>query len=280
LIHSFQRSGKWSHETVDGNGDDVQDYREELRRKTASDVSVSNACASTSQGLQVFYRDESQGILLGAVRTSNGWVYEIVDGDKTSEGRTTGDVAFHLSATIDKNTVYLLYDSVLTINSNRDATSGEVRLAIRKTVFPEDWRYQTLDGPDNGNAVAGYATAISNNKGRVIATWLVSRGDELPHPTFVSYAEVSKTNFRYTITPLEFGNPHTPLAVSRQYIIFGCQKRLCKVTFESHRTSLVSGNTNALGSGIVVKGASKDALFISSNKQLKAIQIQVNPQID
>jgi hypothetical protein len=242
LIHSFQRSGKWSHETVDGNGDDVQDYREELRRKTASDVSVSNACASTSQGLQVFYRDESQGILLGAVKTSNGWVYEIVDGDKTSEGRTTGDVAFHLSATSDKHTVYLIYDSVLTINSNRDATSGEVRLAIRKTVFPEDWRYQTLDGPDNGNAVAGYATAIFHNRGRVTAAWLVSRGDSLPNPSTISYAEVTENNIPYNLNISDFGHPSAPLIIDSKNIAFGCQSRICRVSAFDKKTRLVNGS--------------------------------------
>jgi hypothetical protein len=244
LIHSFQRSGKWSHETVDGNGDDVKDYREELRSKTASDVSVSNACASTPQGLQVFYRDESQGILLGAVKTSNGWVYEIVDGDKNSEGRTTGDVAFHLSATSDKNTVYLIYDSVLTINSNRDATSGEVRLAIRKTVFPEDWRYQTLDGPDNGNAVAGYATAIFNNRGSVTAAWLVSRGDSLPNPTTISLVELAKPRYPKVYEIVEMGTPMPPLALGTQSLIFGCARRLCELNFIDFRQQLLVGSTS------------------------------------
>ncbi|MFM7777024.1 MAG: fibronectin, partial [Actinomycetota bacterium] len=184
-----------------------------MRRKTASDVSVSNACVVTPQALQVFYRDESQGILLGAVKTSSGWIYEIVDGDKDSEGRTTGDVAFHLSATVEKNSVYLLYDSVLTINSNRAATSGEIRLATRKTIFPEDWRYQSLDGPDNGNAVAGYATTIFNNKGRVTASWLVSRSDSLPDPSFISYAEVSEANIPYSVDVSVLGSPSPPLVM-------------------------------------------------------------------
>ncbi|MEY3318424.1 MAG: hypothetical protein RL540_796 [Actinomycetota bacterium] len=273
LMHSFQKSGKWSHETVDGNGSDVQDYREELRRKTASDVSVSNACATTSQGLQVFYRDESQGILLGAVRTSEGWIYEIVDGDKTSDGRTTGDVAFHLSATTDKNTVYLLYDSVLTINSNRDATSGEVRLATRKTVFPEDWRYQTLDGPDNGNAVAGYATAISNNKGRVIATWLVSRGDELPNPTFVSYAEVSETNTLYSIDTSELGTPSVPLSVDSKAIIFGCQSRICLAPLPKGNSKLVNGDVDFSRTSALITLQKTKFLAIASDKKISLIRL-------
>jgi hypothetical protein len=273
LIHSFQRSGKWSHETVDGNGDDVQDYREELRRKTASDVSVSNACASTPQGLQVFYRDESQGILLGAVKTSSGWVYEIVDGDKTSEGRTTGDVAFHLSATSDKNTVYLIYDSVLTINSNRDATSGEVRLAIRKTVFPEDWRYQTLDGPDNGNAVAGYATAIFNGRGRVTAAWLVSRGDSLPNPSSVSYAEVSETNFPYSIDTSMFGTPSVPLSVNSKVVTFGCRGRICLAPFSGGKPYLLSGRDNFSKNSSIVLIDRYTFVVVSGDKKLVYLRV-------
>jgi hypothetical protein len=243
LIHSFQKSGKWSHETVDGNGDDVQDYREDLRRKTASDVSVSNACASTSQGLQVFYRDESQGILLGAVKTSNGWVYEIVDGDKTSDGRTTGDVAFHLSAATDKDTVYLLYDSVLTINSNRDVTSGEVRLATRKTVFPEDWRYQTLDGPDNGNAIAGYSVAIAYFNKMIFVSWFVTGQTPDLEPSRVAFGKIGQTSLRIQFFDDEFGTPTRPLFIHQDGIIFGCYSRLCKAEWDSERPMLINAST-------------------------------------
>ena len=273
LIHSFQRSGKWSHETVDGNGDDVQDYREDLRRKTASDVSVSNACANTPQGLQVFYRDESQGILLGAVKTSNGWVYEIVDGDKTSEGRTTGDVAFHLSATSNKNTVYLIYDSVLTINSNRDATSGEVRLAIRKTVFPEDWRYQTLDGPDNGNAVAGYATAIFNNRGRITAAWLVSRGDSLPNPSNVSYVEIGETTFPSSIDNSKFGDPSAPMHMDSKGITFGCQNRLCEAPLTRGNAKLLSGGTEFSRTVGLINIKKSRLIVIAQDKKLGLVRL-------
>jgi hypothetical protein len=273
LLHSFQKNGKWSHETVDGNGSDVQDYREELRRKTASNVSVSNVCATTSQGLQVFYRDESQGILLGAVRTSGGWIYEIVDGDKTSDGRTTGDVAFHLSATTDKNTVYLLYDSVLTINSNRDATSGEVRLATRKTIFAEDWKYQTLDGPSNKSTVAGYATAIFNDKGRVTAAWLVSRGDSLTNQTTVTYAEVSETNIPYIIDSSDFGYPSTPLNIDSKGIAFGCFKRICHSMLSGNKTKLINGKVGFSNTASLITIKNNRFLAISLYNKLILIAI-------
>ena len=273
LIHSSLRSGKWSHETVDGNGDDVQDYREELRRKTASDVSVSNACVVTPQALQVFYRDESQGILLGAVKTSNGWVYEIVDGDKSSDGRTTGDVAFHLSATSEKNSVFLLYDSVLTVNSNRDTTSGEVRLATRKSIFPEDWSYQTLDGPDNGNAVAGYATSILNDKGRVTAAWFVSRGDSLPDPSFISYAEVSETNIPYTISTIQLGSPSNPLAIDSKGIAFGCQNRICKAPLTRGESKLANGGTDFSKVASIITIQKTRFLAIAREKKVMLVRL-------
>jgi hypothetical protein len=272
LIHSFQRTGKWSHETVDGNGDDIQDYREELRRKTASDVSVSNACASTPQGLQVFYRDESQGILLGAVKTSNGWVYEIVDGDKTSDGRTTGDVAFHLSASSDKSTVYLLYDSVLTINSNRDATSGEVRLAIRKTVFPEDWRYQTLDGPDNGNAVAGYAIQI-NKVGKILrAVWLISSPSSVPLPSSISFLEIDQGSNRNLIETIDLGTPGSPLVLSPRSLTFGCQGRLCAVGLNQKVPYLLSGAFSFGRASAPIRIAKRNFLVVSQNSKLSILK--------
>ncbi len=39
-----------------------------------------------------------RGILLGAALTDEGWVYEIVDGDRQTERRSTGDVGFSLKA--------------------------------------------------------------------------------------------------------------------------------------------------------------------------------------
>ncbi len=54
-------SQKMNYAIVDGNGSSVQPYDQAVRTRTASDVSVSNACASTSAGIQVFYRDENTG---------------------------------------------------------------------------------------------------------------------------------------------------------------------------------------------------------------------------
>jgi len=275
LMYSNLKSGKWSHETIDGNGDDVQDYREELRRKTASDVSVSNACAMTPQALQVFYRDETQGILLGAVRTSNGWVYEIVDGDKDSEGRTTGDVAFRLSTTTKKNTVYLLYDSVLTINSNRDVTSGEVRLATRRTVFPEDWRYQTLDGPDNGSAVAGYATKLYKYNESVTALWMILKVEGATDNLRVVRAKIPIDALMSDIQSEQFGTLQAPLAASHSVTIFGCERRLC-LSDSRGNMRLLSGRTGFGKDIALIQERNRSLIFVSLNKLLVVISTGVN----
>ena len=92
---------KWNFTTVDGNGSQVIKYDDINRVRTASDVSGANACVDTADGLQIFYRDNSEGILLAAVQlgsTIGSWEYQVVDGDRTTNGRTTGDVAFHLKA--------------------------------------------------------------------------------------------------------------------------------------------------------------------------------------
>jgi len=83
LRHATINGPTIAREIVDGNAAKVQSYEEIVRVPTASNVSVSNACAITSEGIQVFYRDETQGVLLGAYKNFNGdWNYELVDGDR------------------------------------------------------------------------------------------------------------------------------------------------------------------------------------------------------
>lgn len=270
LIHSTFNGSKWNHETVDGNGQSVQDYRELPRTKTASNVSVSIACAVNRSGVQVFYRDETQGILLGAVKVKDDWVFEIVDGDSDLSNRTTGDVAFNLSATVDSSTneIYLIYDSVLRVDSNRSPVEGEVRVAKRKSAFPEDWKYQTIDGPDFGNAVAGYATAVQMVDRRVVAAWLVSRGDDFPYPTQISYTNLSEEQITRTLTPLQFGRPSLPLSLDSKWIVFGCQLRLCRVPLGQESSILISGSIGFSNFGQLVKVANSYYFVTSLNRKL------------
>lgn len=273
LIYSKLKNGKWTHQVVDGNGENVQDYREMDRRRTSSDVSTSNTCVATSKGLQVFYRDETQGILLGAVQSGNSWVYEIVDGDRKDDGRTTGDVAFNLAATNVGDMVYLVYDSVLSLNSSRVVTEGELRLAQRNSIYSEDWEYRTIDGPDFGSAVAGYATAIYRDKSKVLATWLTARGDSLPYPDQVAYAEITGSGFGNSITPTDYGRPSKPIAIDGAGLIVGCQNRVCKANLTNERVSLADGSNQISQGAQLVKIGAKRYLVFAENQKLSLLRI-------
>jgi hypothetical protein len=241
LRHATYDGKKWKFETVDGDGDSVQNYKEFPRRKSASDVSISNACAVTPAGLQVFYRDETQGILLGAVLTKEGWVYEIVDGDRQIDGRSTGDVGFSLKAISLDKTVYVLYDSVLTLSSNDIATQGEIRLAKRNTIFPEDWQYSTLDGPENGVAVAGYQVALAKFGKKIAAAWLSANGNRLPDPDQIRFQIIDDAETPDGRQVDNYGTPGSPLVIDDKSILFGCEKRLCSAGNASTTPKLMNG---------------------------------------
>jgi hypothetical protein len=262
LRHATFDGKTWKYEVVDGDGESVQNYKEFPRRKTASDVSITNACAVTPAGLQVFYRDESQGILLGAVLTKEGWVYEIVDGDRQSDDRTTGDVGFSLKAIASGKTVYVLYDSVLTLSSNEIATQGEVRLARRNSVFPEDWQYKTLDGPDYGVAVAGYRVALAQSGNKVAAAWLSANGNRLPNPDQIRTLVLDQDELPGSRAVDNYGTPGSPLAIDDKGLLFGCERRLCAVNNSASNSKLVNG---AILDGV------KDGAIVAINKVRYAV---------
>ena len=272
VIHGYQSANKWKFETVDGNGESVQDYREPIRTRTASDVSVSNACAITSNGLQIFYRDETQGILLAAIDTKNGWVYEIVDGDRKTDGRTTGDVAFHLSAVALGKTVYLLYDSVITVSANQTPTEGEVRLASRNSIYPEDWKFITVDGPDAGVAVAGYGTALSVVNKTLALSWLSANGDSLPYPDRLKFTTLDDIDFPAVISSSNYGRPQLPVAIDAKGLAYGCQDRICKSTNDS--LVRIANGATAIASSGAITAIDKSRYFITSIKSvLTAIKL-------
>ncbi len=235
LRHATYNNVKFNYEIVDGNGASILPYDAIERVKTAGDVSVSNACAVTAEGVQVFYRDESQGILLGAFRgATNKWIYEIVDGDTKNNDRTTGDVGTSLKAVSVGSKVSVLYDSILTINQQHASTSGEVRLATRIGGSTQ-WTYKTLDGPSGAIAVAGYGVSLNKSADGVIASWLTSSGVSSSTPTQIRWTNIDKSSLISTIATDGYGAPSSPLSVNAKTLAFGCQTRLC--------TSSLSGTT-------------------------------------
>lgn len=255
---------KWSYNVVDGNGTKINTYTDPERVRTSSDVSGASACVDTPDGLQVFYRDQSQGIILGAVALpgtitpATQWSYELVDGDRATDGRTTGDVGFHLSALSLSRQVYLLYDSVLQVNQQKLAIEGEVRLASRSSAYPEDWNYQTLDAAGGAVAVAGYDVALSYTKADLKGAWLAANAISLPNPSVLRYVDITHNGSVAQDETSMYGIPQAPLTYDGQNILFNCESRLCSFNSSTQMTSLVSSaniSSTSMSHWITINGA-------------------------
>ena len=228
LRYAVYNGKSFAVEIVDGNAPAVNEYTEIVRVRTASDVSVANACVATASSVQVFYRDETQGVLLGAVRTkTSSWKYELIDGDRKTDGRTTGDVGFHLQAIFDGSKVYVAYDSVVSMNQKKEITSGAIRIARRTGFEPTAWTYQTLDISTDEANIFGFDVALAKVNGDVLATWLATSTATAPKPNQVRWTLLSDPTKISKLTTENFGTPGEYLATDGRTIIFNCQERLC-----------------------------------------------------
>jgi hypothetical protein len=225
----------FTYEIVDGNGPQVNSYEAPIRVRTASDVNVSSACIASAGGVQVFYRDESQGILLGAVKgkSAKNWTYELVDGDRKTDGRTTGDVGFSLKAVFDGRTSYVIYDAVHDINQREERTLSEIRVATRTSFSPVGWSYRILESATPANPVSGFALAVGKTIEGVFATWLGGDSLSLPEAKTVRWVSLSKSLDVVTqigsIDPDELGTPSRYLSTDSSLIAFTCERRLCAI---------------------------------------------------
>ena len=242
LRYAVYDGKSWYYEIVDGDAPTIQDYKEFPRVRGGSDVSVSSACAVTTAGVQVFYRDESQGILLGAVKDKNDWRYEIVDGDKDTEDRTTGDVAFHMKAITVGKKIHLIYDSVRGFDLDRNVTRGDIRYATRSSAFVEDWSYKTLDTPGEGVAVAGYDVSVFNAARGVNLGWFTGSGVSFPDPNQVRYQTLLSSTIS-NVSTANYGVPNSPIEIDEKSILFGCNLRLCSINKADKSISLVSSGS-------------------------------------
>ena len=252
-------------EVIDGNGAAVNKYEDPIRVRTASDVSVSNACSVSAVGVQVFYRDESQGILLGAVKASGSkeWKYELVDGDRKTDGRTTGDVAFHLDALFDGRETVLLYDAVDAINQRKIVTAGSIHVAKRIGVSAAAWRYSTLDTSNGPVAVAGYDVALQKGARGILATWLTSSALTIPKAEKIRWTYLAAPNDVKTLTTNGFGAPSKFLSSNGSTTVFNCQERLCALDISTNALSLVAKEQNVDGLDSAWIVLNKDRYLIS-----------------
>ena len=228
LRYAVYNGKSFAVDVVDGNGLEVNEYTDPIRVRTSSDVSVTNACVATASSVQVYYRDETQGVLLGAVRTkTTSWKYELVDGDRKTDDRTTGDVGFHLQAIFDGAKTYLAYDSIVSMNQKKEITSGAIRIATRVGIEPTAWSYQTLDISTDDASVFGFDVALAKVSGDVFATWLAASTATAPKPNQVRWALLSDPTKISKLTTENFGTPGQYLTTDGRTIIFNCQERLC-----------------------------------------------------
>jgi hypothetical protein len=234
LRYATVNGAKILREVVDGNAEKVQSYEEIVRVPTASNVSTSNACAVTSEGIQVFYRDETQGVLLGAYKNFGGeWNYELVDGDRKTDFRSTGDVAFHLKALVDGNKTYVIYDSVLDIDDNqsRVPTSGEIRLATRTSFDPGAWQYRTLESPKADASILGYDVEIVKSAKGIIASWFSATALSMPDPTLVRTLNISNSSSVQVTSSSNFGTANKLMSSDSKTLMFNCLGRLCAIDY-------------------------------------------------
>ena len=242
---------KFTFEVVDGNGPALNNYEDPIRVRTNADVSVSSACVASAAGVQVLYRDESQGILLGAVKqaTAKSWSYELVDGDRKTDNRTTGDVAFHLKAAFDGKLSYFIYDSILTINQKKEATTGEVRIASRSNLSSSGWNYQTLEATSPANPMAGFDVALAKTQSGIFATWLDAAPNTLPNASQIRWSNVQPNPTLTNAVTDGFGKPSKYLSTDGSLVAFNCEKRLCTIDTSkaTPKISFVSASENPDG---------------------------------
>jgi hypothetical protein len=221
----------FTYEIVDGNGPQVNSYDTPARVRTASDVSLTSACIASAGGVQVFYRDESQGILLGAVKGKSAkvWSYELVDGDRKTDGRTVGDVGFSLKAAFDGRTSYLIYDAVLDINQREQPTLSEIRVATRTNFSPAGWSYRILESSTALNPVSGFAIAVGKSIGGIFASWLGGDSLSLPDAKSIRWLSLSENTGVSSVVPDGLGTPSRYLSTDTSLIAFTCEKRLCAI---------------------------------------------------
>jgi len=153
---------------------------------------------------------------------------------------------------------------VLTINSNDVVTAGEIRLAVRDSADTKDWIYETLDGSKSGNAVAGFATAITANKSSVSAAWLSARTNPLNNPTILNVANVTNGGSISTLTAPEFGVMSAPIRFVGTNILYACNQRLCFTNFSKVKLLNSKVPVESLGEILTLKNTSTIFLTIKT----------------
>lgn len=161
------------------------------------------------------------------IKGANKWNYELVDGDRKTDGRTMGDVAFHLKALFDGKMTYVVYDSVLSINQKKQPTSGEVRVASRPTLSGANWSYFNLDSSGGAVPMTGFDVSIAKTLTGIQATWLNAAPTSPTAPSKIRWSPLQSSPQQNSASSELYGAPGKFLNTDGSLIAFNCQQRLC-----------------------------------------------------
>jgi hypothetical protein len=143
----------------------------------------------------------------------------------------------------------------LVVDSNRDATQGEVRVASRSTIYPEDWSYKNLESTGELVAVPGYDISIVVQKQKVYGSWLSSTPLTRPKPDRIKSRLISDVDAPVAGFADDHGFLSGPLAEDAKSALFGCQLRLCTMDKKSQEVELVVDqeiSSNAISAWIYI----------------------------
>ncbi len=242
---------KWNLETLDGNGN--QKVFGIIRERTSDNVGTASACVINSSGLQVFYRDENQGLLLGSTLSDGQWKFETVDGNSDKNGRTTYDVGTHLAATVFQNRIYLAYDAISGLYQDGSISGSDIQIASRNNTDPASWGYATFDASTQVPS-AGFAIGIWPNQNNVQVSWISTSTQSYPVPDSIRVLNLKSGAITLSgiNTPLDktysinsfpnFNNgmPSYPMGSTSSNIFYRCSTHLCNLNLKNTQISLVS----------------------------------------
>ena len=140
------------------------------------------------------------------------------------------------------------------VNQQKQALQGEVRLATRASLYPEDWHYTALDSYGTDIAVAGYDVALAVNGKDVSGTWMAASGSSIPNPNQLRWVDISGSGAVISTSTDIYGTPSAPLSSDGAHTLFNCQNRLCAVNNADQTVSLVTSLdlSNSLGATWII----------------------------
>ena len=124
LRHGWFDGGVWMFETLDGNST--------VDGRTSHDVGRRSVALVYRDKLNVIYADDTEGDVRRAVFDGSTWRYSVLDGNRTTGGRTTDPVGAAIRAGVWDSRLHVLY--TVAPSGLREATIDRGRTAAYATL--------------------------------------------------------------------------------------------------------------------------------------------------